>query len=197
REIPKDEAERIETPKENPKKKKRKKPIAIIMGCLSDIISISLILVIVFIAYSAAVGDEKGVTVGPFRCFNVLTGSMEPTISPGSIIVSSKPKPGELKVGDIVTFVSEEDSKTLVTHRIAKTGAVPGTYTTRGDANTVNDREIVLDQIVGKHVLTIPFIGLALPPFATTASTIWLSSIVALFTIMLWVIKKVFIDDRD
>jgi signal peptidase len=122
---------------------------------------------------------------------------MEPAISQGSVIVTLEPKQQELGTGDIVTFIPSEESANLVTHRIVKTGPEPGMYTTRGDANSVDDREITFDQVVGKHIFTIPFLGLVIYPLASPLSTVWLASIAMLFVLMLWIIKKIFQDEDE
>jgi signal peptidase len=174
--------------------KRRKALIAKGVGLISNAASLALILLVVFVVYSAAAGDDHGVAVGPLRFFSVLTSSMEPAISQGSVIVTVEPGEGELEKGDIVTFMPTEESAALVTHRISKVGPNPGTYITRGDANAVDDREISFEQIVGKHVFTIPFLGLMIYPLASPLSTVWLASIAMLFVLMLWIIKKIFQD---
>ena len=80
----------------------------------------------------------------------VLTGSMEPTIKAGDLIVFKKQD--EYNVGDIITFGL---SGTCVTHRIidkTETG-----FITQGDANNAPDLSTVpANQILGKVQLVIP-----------------------------------------
>lgn len=83
----------------------------------------------------------------------VLSGSMEPAISAGDLIIIHRQK--EYDTGDIITF-SEEGSYT--THRI--TGLENGTFRTRGDANNVEDeRPVAGDRIRGRVILVIPAAG--------------------------------------
>jgi signal peptidase len=175
--------------------KRRKALIAKGVSFISNAASLALILLVVFVIYSAAAGDDRGVALGPFRFFSVLTSSMEPAVSQGSVIVTVEPDERDLEKGDIVTFMPAEASATLVTHRISKVGPNPGSYITRGDANAVDDREIIFDQIIGKHVFTIPFLGLMIYPLASPLSKVWLASIAMLFVLMLWIIKKIFQDE--
>jgi signal peptidase len=171
--------------------------LAKIVSLVSNVMSVALIALIVFVVYSAAAGGgERGIALGPLRFYSVLTASMEPAISQGSVIATVKPKEQGLKKGDIVTFVPADGSSTLVTHRIVKAGPEPDSYITRGDANNVDDREIKFDQVVGRHVLTIPFLGLVIYPLASPLSTVWLASIAMLFVLMLWIIKKIFQDQE-
>ena len=43
------------------------------------------------------------------RPYTVLTGSMEPTISPGDVVIDERISPLEARVGDVVTFRDPED----------------------------------------------------------------------------------------
>lgn len=88
------------------------------------------------------------------RSFDVVTGSMEPQIHVGSIVFV-RPEI-TYKVGDVITFTRE---KITITHRII---AISGeNYKTKGDANKQADAEVVKKyDIIGKNILTVPYIGL-------------------------------------
>ena len=96
---------------------------------------------------------------GNFKVKIVLSGSMEPTIKTGSIVVV---KPADdYKIGDIVTFQKRID-KEPTTHRIEEIRVVGGSpiYTTKGDANNAEDRgEIQKEEIIGKVLFSIPYLG--------------------------------------
>ena len=90
----------------------------------------------------------------------VLSGSMEPEIKTGSIIVV-KPT-GQYRIGDIITFNSAESDIPSITHRIVEMKVIGGApvYITKGDANNAPDtREIKEIDIVGKVLVDIPYIG--------------------------------------
>jgi signal peptidase len=149
--------------------------------------------------YSLVAGDRRtGIEIGPLKLFNVLTSSMEPTIKRGSMIVTVKPEESGLKRGDIVTFkfADEDGSGSFVTHRISKAGPGPGVYTTRGDANKVDDPPITFDDIVGKHVLTVPLLGILVSSMASPLSAVWLISICMLFFLLVWMLKKIFLEEK-
>jgi signal peptidase len=44
-----------------------------------------------------------------------LSGSMEPTIAPGDVVIDQEIRPSEAQVGDIVTFRDPEDEHKLLT----------------------------------------------------------------------------------
>lgn len=100
---------------------------------------------------------------GNFRVLVVLSGSMEPAISTGSIVVV-KPAAG-YKAGDIITFGKISRRETPVTHRIKEiknTGAAQ-TFVTKGDANDAADlREVRPGEIAGKMLFTVPYVGYAI-----------------------------------
>lgn len=97
---------------------------------------------------------------GNYKVMIVQSGSMEPTIKTGAVVVV-KPR-AEYKVGDIVTFESEGSSKKTVTHRIVEEKNKNGTiaFVTKGDANNGNDqREIAKEEIIGKMLFDVPYVG--------------------------------------
>lgn len=84
----------------------------------------------------------------------VLSGSMEPTIKTGSIILVQT-RIGELESGDIITYQLGNEN---ITHRIVShTGR---NYITKGDANEQKDfLPVKRRQIKGKVVCSIPSLG--------------------------------------
>lgn len=88
----------------------------------------------------------------------VLSGSMEPTFSVGSVIYYHSFNESDLKVGDIVTY-KLKDNKTLVSHRI--NSIENGLIETKGDANNVADsQKITVDSIIGVDAdFYFPYVG--------------------------------------
>jgi len=99
---------------------------------------------------------------GNYKVLVVLSGSMEPTIKKGSVVIV---KPAEdYKIGDIITFGSFGRSKTPITHRIYDIKVVEGKpfYITKGDANKTPDSgEISSERIIGKVLFSLPYFGYA------------------------------------
>lgn len=83
------------------------------------------------------------------------SGSMEPEISVGDIVILYHTAVETLEPGDIIAY---RDSSCTVVHRIvAEEG---GSFITQGDANNVSDLHPVMSgQIQGKVLCTIPFVG--------------------------------------
>jgi signal peptidase len=99
---------------------------------------------------------------GNYKVMVVKSGSMEPTIKTGSIVVV-KPA-SDYKIGDIITFGPYSKTKAPTTHRIYEMKVEGGEpiYITKGDANNAPDtREIKKIDIVGKVLFSVPFVGYA------------------------------------
>jgi len=134
--------------------------------------NIKQVLYYAFIALIIIVGATLIFSLLPIKdnikILTVLSGSMEPTIKTGSVIII-KPV-SSYKVGDIVTF--GEISKTSIpkTHRITRTYVQNDIqlYATKGDANDNEDgKSIKKEDIKGKVILSIPYLGYAVS-FAQT-----------------------------
>ena len=99
---------------------------------------------------------------GNYKLMIVQSGSMEPAIKMGSIVVV-KPA-SEYKVGDIITFGPVTKTKAPTSHRIYDIKVVDGNpvYITKGDANNAPDqREITKREIIGKVLFDVPYLGFA------------------------------------
>lgn len=91
------------------------------------------------------------------RSFTVLTNSMKPSLSAGSLIVIQKYP--QYKKGDVVTF---NKGDVEITHRIVaiKKNRTNTLYQTKGDANTVPDNVYISqNNVLGKVIFVLPFIG--------------------------------------
>lgn len=88
----------------------------------------------------------------------VLTGSMEPELPVGSLLIV-KPTPYEdIAVGDDITFVRDE-RLTLVTHRVIEKDDETRRLTTQGIANNTADAPTSYENVLGKVAFHIPYIG--------------------------------------
>lgn len=97
---------------------------------------------------------------GASESYVVLSGSMQPTLAPGDIIIVYEQDPASLEAGDIITY--ERGTATLVTHRIVavtQTEDEALAFETKGDNNEDADAELVkASALVGK----VPTLGLPL-----------------------------------
>ena len=99
---------------------------------------------------------------GNFKIKIVQSGSMEPAIKVGSIVVI---KPETFyRVGDVVTFGADTKTRVPTTHRVVAISSGPNPiYTTKGDANNASDQvDTHLSDIHGKEIFTLPYAGYVL-----------------------------------
>lgn len=84
----------------------------------------------------------------------VLSGSMNPTIKTGSMVLIDTHKENH-EVGDVITYKIEDQ---LVTHRIVE--IKNEMYRTKGDANSTPDFNLITKkQILGNVIFVIPGLG--------------------------------------
>jgi signal peptidase I len=91
-----------------------------------------------------------------------LSGSMEPTIAPGDVVIDQEIRPSEAKVGDIVTFRDPEDEHKLLTHRVVKIRRHDSHmwFTTQGDANNTKEHwRVDAGGQIGRVWYTVPWVG--------------------------------------
>ena len=98
-----------------------------------------------------------------YNLYYILTGSMEPEISAGDIIVGKTVNTAELEVGDVVVYNGiEGDTKgKVITHKITDILTEEGetVFITKGNANSIADPPVKPDQIISKMKFKIPFAG--------------------------------------
>ena len=97
---------------------------------------------------------------GNYQIKIVKSGSMEPSIKTGSIVVI-KPS-SNYTVGDVVTFGKDTKTDIPTTHRIVSSRAQDGVilFTTKGDTNEDKDtNEIRQSDVNGRVLFDVPYFG--------------------------------------
>lgn len=125
-----------------------------------------------------------GPLVLPYKTLTVYSGSMEPTIHTGSVLVDLPIAAKEVRVGDIITFQSPADSTKLITHRVVQVESGTGgiSFITKGDANSASDSWRVPASGNGyKFWFSIPGIGFLLAWLQSPLGRIFFLVIPALF----------------
>ena len=141
------------------------KAIKRIAKILGNVVFALLVIVAAAIVFFTVQSKMAGGTpkIAGYNLYTVLSGSMEPALHTGSIVLVKPVSADTLAVNDVVTFKGSDGSQ-LVTHRIvAVTPGEPLAFTTRGDANDANDQQPLLaSAVVGKVIKTIPYVGFAM-----------------------------------
>lgn len=137
---------------------------AVVMVCI-----VSLIIITLTARINGSTPSVFGYTV-----YRVSSGSMEPYLQVGDIILTHECDPMELKVGDIVTYngKSGQFAGKRVTHRVVKApylNSDDGKYylLTQGDNNPIADTPITTSQVTGAFVTKIGFLKVVYNFFLT------------------------------
>ena len=118
----------------------------------------------IFVSVLSATAGKAPSVLG-FSVFQVQSGSMEPEIPVGGIVIVHKQKPSSLKVGDIISFYSNDMtiSGEINTHRIVEikdSDSGEKIFRTKGDANDAVDTAAVFEvDIIGKVILNVGTVG--------------------------------------
>lgn len=112
----------------------------------------------------------------------VVSGSMQPSIRTGDVLIALPRPAAELRVGDVATLPSSS-SGTLVTHRVVSIDETDGTLHIRmmGDANdTVDSETYVVESAadVLRPTLTVPGAGYAVSTLALPG--VWIPLLISL-----------------
>jgi signal peptidase len=125
-----------------------------------------------FLAMLGALLLNFGPRVLPFADYAVLTGSMNPAIPVGALVIVMPAKPSQLAVGDVITYQRPDRPGAMVTHRIYSIEVQEdGTrvFMTKGDANPSPDPyHLNLGGKGWKVAYAIPFLG-----YLTVYSASW------------------------
>lgn len=147
-----------EEKKTNPKAEKAK---SIFKKVMSVVTAISFVFgFVIFISVLKANKGEVPSVLG-YSVMRVQTGSMEPTLGTGCIIITKKTDPTQLKSGDIISFYSIDPtiSGQVETHRIVEVHSlVTGEkeFITKGDANSLDDQYPVLHtNVIGRVIFNL------------------------------------------
>lgn len=127
-----------------------------IMKIFNKVCSVLSTLILILFALIAAVLILP-VVLG-CKSMAVVSGSMEPNIPVGSIVIVKEADPDTLEVGDVITY--RISGGTMVTHRIVSIDNEEQCVITKGDANEVQDASpVAFDGIVGKELFHVPLLG--------------------------------------
>lgn len=143
-------------------KSKAFKIINKIKNILLTVILVLLVIVVVASVFIKATGNTP--SIGGYMLFRVATGSMEPEIMIGDVILVKEPSDySAIAVGDVVTYESRfgVTAGRPVTHKVIKAPYEDNGewyLQTQGVANDIPDEEINAEQLLGVMVVKIPFL---------------------------------------
>ena len=142
----------------------KKNKVFRIINLIKNIICWTLVVVLVFTLVLFFTSRINGSTPSVFgySIFRVSSGSMEPELMVGDIILDKTvDNPEDLKVGDVITFKSNDYGDKLVTHKIIKAPYEENgklMLQTKGIANEVEDKPISTDNVKGIMICKVDYL---------------------------------------
>lgn len=142
----------------------KKNKVFRIIKLIKNIICWTLIAVLVFTLVVFFMSRINGSTPSVFgySIFRVSSGSMEPELMVGDIILDKTvDNPEDLKVGDVITFKSSDYDDLLVTHKVIKAPYEENgklKLQTKGIANEVEDKPISVDNVKGIMICKVDYL---------------------------------------
>lgn len=142
---------------------------------------ISTLMIIACLAITAALIAPR---LAGREAFAVMSGSMEPYYHVGSIVYVDKDiSPEEIQVGDSITFRKADTA--VATHRVIAIDEEARQFTTKGDANEVQDMAPVsFDNVIGKAGMSIPLLGYISLNITTKKGMIAAAAVVVVFILL-------------
>lgn len=120
---------------------------------------LAVLVIAIFIVVVLQRVSNNTFSIGGFKIFNILTGSMLPKYEVGDILVSKDIEPNEIQIGDDIVYLGKSGTfagKT-VTHQVIDIEEENGAYKfhTKGIANQEEDPLVSQEQVIGKIVYKI------------------------------------------
>jgi len=162
--LPRNPGENSSAGQNPPVEKKEQGGLKKFFSIMGNAVFVCILLVLGILVFAMVQSKITGKppAVAGHQAYIVLGGSMSPTFKAGSLALIKPLDPQSIKVGDILTYRTTDKSDLMTTHRVV---AVNGqgnelSFTTRGDANDVNDGQPVKPaDIVGRVSTAIPYAG--------------------------------------
>ena len=146
-----------------------------IIGAVLCVILIPVLIINITLIVKSYTDADQVPTIGGYAPLIVLTGSMEPEIMSGDLIIVKQIEQGDVQVGDVIAFFDPDGNGTsIVTHRVVEIVDEEGlAFRTRGDANNTDDRlSVPAEDLVGVYHTRIPGMGSVAMFMQTTAGLI-------------------------
>ena len=157
-----------------------------VVNTIFTVILIILIVLVIFLFVVRLSGNSP--SIFGYHVFRVSSGSMEPVLMRGDVILVKAVNAEEIQNGDIITYKSKEGQMAgeMITHRVVTEPQVRDGmyyYQTRGDLEGASlDPIITFEQVEGKYIQKLPIIDKLYSFFFTPYGLIaFIFVIVALF----------------
>lgn len=123
------------------------------------ILLFSLLLYNIVLITRAIVNPDKTPCFFGIKTYVIVSGSMQPELNIGDMVVVKEVSDMDLNVGDIISY---RNGQSIITHRIHQVNYVDGKkqYITKGDYNNIQDSIVItIDSIEGKVINNLKGVG--------------------------------------
>lgn len=152
------------------------KKVSIVFKTLSAILLIGTILICVPLTIPRFFGCD---------IYAVISGSMEPAIPTGSLVLVKAVEDSTVEVDDVIAYYSDSDNGAIITHRVVDNQVISGQFITKGDANPSNDPTPVdYDRYIGKVIFSVKYLGYIASFLDQTAGKIAVVSVVLIAVLL-------------
>lgn len=142
------------------KRKRRKEKRRKVITTFVYVIIIPLIVYNISLIIQSVIKPNKIPSFFGVKNFVIISGSMEPNLKIGDIVVTKNVEQENIQIGDVISF---RLGQSVVTHRVTDIGKDENgniEYITKGDNNNVEDsKTVTIEQIEGKSFMVIKSIG--------------------------------------
>lgn len=141
------------------KRQKRSHAFRKFITVIVYMIVIPLLVYNISLIAQAVINPNKTPSFLGIKTYTIISGSMDPEIKIGDIVIVKEIEKEDLKIGDVISY---RQGQSVVTHRIVdiqetEKGCI---YKTKGDSNNVEDKtEVIFGLIEGKVIGQIPVLG--------------------------------------
>jgi signal peptidase len=151
-----------------------------------NILSWAAVIIVVLLAFALV-----GVRIAGFTPYAIISPSMTPKYQVGDLVYVRAVDPEDIQVGDVLTFVANDDLM-VVTHRAAEIDWENRCIYTKGDANESRDlAPVSFENVVGRVSFSLPKLGY-LSTYLTSTSGHFAGAAVMIFLILLFLAPEFF-----
>lgn len=151
-----------------------KKPLRRVLHKIKNIVLVIFFVILAFVIATTVISRVNGSVpkVFGYSILRVSSGSMQPALKVGEVIIVADCRVEDIRSGDIITYkaLSGTMAGELVTHRVVqapyeRNGEMY--LRTKGDSNDTDDGDIKSSQVYGKLVTTVPILNMLYDFFVT------------------------------
>lgn len=153
---------------------------------IMDVLIIITLVILILVVYGYVekyIFKKDYINYFGYTIFEVASGSMAPSINVGDIVVVKLTK--DINNNDIITY---KENDYFITHRVIK--IEDGKIVAKGDYNDSIDKDVNLNDVLGKVIKVIPGVGIWKNVFMNPKVIISLSVTFILFALYFYLLER-------